>query len=640
MDHQVAEGDNAQVVPLQELQDSHHAEPEEPEPEAQQDNITQIPARRPPRQAPPPREPSQRIRKAPDRLTLLAEAAGQDVKHQHPSSERVAYLSVAKALKEEPIKAKEAIIKEVSSLVAKHTWTPVHLESISEDQRKGIIHCLMFVTQKYLPSTDENNMRVPDKMKARLCANGSRQDRDAYEKGEISSPTASIGSMFAIGQIAALEGRVVVTGDVETAYLNAKMPKGDPKKLVFMAIPAKLAEIVCEVDPRHIPYRRRDGSVVVELDRALYGCIQSANLWYQELKDTLEANGFKANAKDACIFNKTTKGTQITLAIYVDDIMITCKDAALIRGVENFLREKYGGFKTCEEQVLPYLGLMWDFRVPGEVSVSQPGIISDLVKSREATLAQRDGKLPLGVKTPTGEGMFERSILAPLLSDRDKAIYHTDVATLLFIACRTRVDLVLGVSELCRHTRAPTQQDDAKLDRVIAFMKQTAGMPLRLKAKAPLQVVTSIDAAFANRTEMKSTSGACTTLGEGMFIAFSRMQKLNSKSSTEAEIIALSDGSNTPLWLADWLRYQGYPHLPILIEQDNISCMTLMENGHAKAETTRFIEVRFFWIYDYIKRGLIKLVKVPTEEMASDYFTKPVQGAIFQRLHKRIMGYK
>jgi hypothetical protein len=144
-----------------------------------------------------------------------AEAAGQDVKHQHPSSERVAYLSVAKALKEEPIKAKEAIIKEVSSLVAKHTWTPVHLESISEDQRKGIIHCLMFVTQKYLPSTDENNMRVPDKMKARLCANGSRQDRDAYEKGEISSPTASIGSMFAIGQIAALEGRVVVTGDVE-----------------------------------------------------------------------------------------------------------------------------------------------------------------------------------------------------------------------------------------------------------------------------------------------------------------------------------------------------------------------------------------------------------------------------------------
>ena len=51
----------------------------------------------------------------------------------------------------------------------------------------------------------------------------------------------------------------------------------------------------------------------------VHGCIQSAKLWYQELKDTLEANGFEANAKDACIFNKTTKGTQITSTIYVDD---------------------------------------------------------------------------------------------------------------------------------------------------------------------------------------------------------------------------------------------------------------------------------------------------------------------------------
>ena len=81
--------------------------------------------------------------------------------------------------------------------------------------------------------------------------------------------------------------------------------------------------------------------------------------------------------------------------------------------------------------------------------MSQPGVISDLIKSRESTLAARDKKLPVGVRTPTGEGMFERSAAAPLLPDKERNIYHTDVATLLFIACRTRPDLVLGVSELC-----------------------------------------------------------------------------------------------------------------------------------------------------------------------------------------------
>jgi hypothetical protein len=68
----------------------------------------------------------------------------------------------------------------------------------------------------------------------------------------------------------------------------------------------------------------------------------------------------------------------------------------------------------------------------------------------------------------------------------------------------------------------------------------------------------SIDAAFANRTNMKSTSGMCVTLGLRKFITSSKTQKLNSKSSTEAEIIAVSDGMNIPLWLADFIAHQGY----------------------------------------------------------------------------------
>jgi O-methyltransferase involved in polyketide biosynthesis len=55
---------------------------------------------------------------------------------------------------------------------------------------------------------------------------------------------------------------------------------------------------------------------------------------------------------------------------------------------------------------------------------------------------------------------------------------------------------------------------------------------------------------------MKSTSGMCVTLGVGHFISSSKIQKLNSKSPTEAKIIAVSDGMNIPLWLADFLAYQ------------------------------------------------------------------------------------
>ena len=57
---------------------------------------------------------------------------------------------------------------------------------------------------------------------------------------------------------------------------------------------------------------------------------------------------------------------------------------------------------------------------------------------------------------------------------------------------------------------------------------------------------------------MRSASGTCVT-GVGNFIFSSKVQKLNSKSSTEAEIIAVPDSMNVPLWLADFITHQGYP---------------------------------------------------------------------------------
>ena len=154
----------------------------------------------------------------------------------------------------------------------------------------------------------------------------------------------------------------------------------------------------------------------------------------------------------------------------------------------------------------------------------------------------------------------------------------------------------------------------------------------------PPQVTVSIDAAFANRDMMKSTSGMCITLGVGNFISSSKVQKLNSKSSTEAEIVAVSDGMNIPLWLGDFINHQGYGQHPIRLEQDNQSCITLLKKGRSTAETTRFIEIRKFWISDYIRIKAVDIVYVPTDDMTSDYFTKPVQGAVFTKLVKKIMG--
>ena len=68
---------------------------------------------------------------------------------------------------------------------------------------------------------------------------------------------------------------------------------------------------------------------MVELDRALYGCIESALLWFRELSGFLTRKGFSSNPYDICVMNKTFKAGRATIGIYVDDILLTCSHPSI-----------------------------------------------------------------------------------------------------------------------------------------------------------------------------------------------------------------------------------------------------------------------------------------------------------------------
>jgi Reverse transcriptase (RNA-dependent DNA polymerase) len=82
------------------------------------------------------------------------------------------------------------------------------------------------------------------------------------------------------------------------------------------------------------------------LNKALYGCIESAKLWYHEIAGTLKTNGFKPHPMDICIFNKTARNTQITIVVCVDDLMMTSTDKSLVLEMEKILIKTYGQFRT------------------------------------------------------------------------------------------------------------------------------------------------------------------------------------------------------------------------------------------------------------------------------------------------------
>ena len=58
-----------------------------------------------------------------------------------------------------------------------------------------------------------------------------------------------------------------------------------------------------------------------------------------------------------------------------------------------------------------------------------------------------------------------------------------------------------------------------------------------------------IDAAYATHHDMKSHTGGCVRAGDGVLHSRSSKQKLNTKSSTEAELVGVSEYLPYAIWI-------------------------------------------------------------------------------------------
>ena len=98
------------------------------------------------------------------------------------------------------------------------------------------------------------------------------------------------------------EVRNVATADVAGAYLKVKM-----KDFVLVKLLGREVDIICEASMEYEKYVCIDNGKMVlylRLKKAVYGCMQSAILWYDTFKSALEELGFKINKYDICAANK------------------------------------------------------------------------------------------------------------------------------------------------------------------------------------------------------------------------------------------------------------------------------------------------------------------------------------------------
>jgi hypothetical protein len=519
-----------------------------------------------------------------------------------------------------------SVVTEVSQMIDKDVWSGVNMVDLTPEQLDKVITSNMFMKEKYAANG------IYEKIKSRLIAGGHLQDRDIYNNG--SSPTVSTGAILIIAAIAARENRAVGSVDFPGAFLNSPMPQeGD--HVVMMRLNKFLTSVLVAIDPSYSQFVNKNGTCVVKLNKALYGCVESARLWYNNLSADLHRLEYVTNATDICIFNRPeTKGSQTTLCLHVDDLKITCVDEITLDRVIGEIENIYPGLSKQRGRVINYIGMTFDYRQEGRVRITMNKFISDLLDDNCSDI--------VGVaETPATNDLFtvRDTSLSPLLSIGEKERFHSITASLLYLSKRVRPDILTAVSFLTRRVANPQRDDWKKLVRTVQYLRKTRVKGIILNPGEFISVLAYVDASYGVHWDMKSHTGVVIGIGQGPVYAKSGTQKLNTKSSTEAELVGVSDSTGQVVWTRNFLLEQGYNMGPATIYQDNMSTIALIKNGRSNSERTRHIAIRFFFLADRVSSNEISIEYMPTGEMLADILTKPLQGELFRRLRDRLLNW-
>ena len=90
---------------------------------------------------------------------------------------------------------------------------------------------------------------------------------------------------------------------------------------------------------------------------------------------------------------------------------------------------------------------------------------------------------------------------------------------------------------------------------------------------------TWIDRSYAVHENMRGHTGGGISQGWGLVHAKATKQKLTWKSSTETEVIAVSEYVPYKIWLINFMEAQGYKFKDKVLFQDNMSAMKMKKNG-------------------------------------------------------------
>ena len=538
---------------------------------------------------------------------------GSDFHIDPGSMDRLSIKKAMQVLPEAVVKA--AVIQELVTNMREHDVWDYKLPG--DVKGKHILPSMLFIKVK----TDPNGRY--DKTKARLVPNGGLQTPDEY--GRSSSPTVDFSSLSMLFGLVKVLKANLATVDVPAAYLNAPL-----KEKLYMRLDKTVSAILVEHDPNLRKFLFKDGTIVVLLKKCIYGLKQSGYEWHIVMVlFLLDILGFKQSSADRCVFF-ILKPSVVIIVVYVDDAAILYQDEKLYADIKAKLDERFGPMKFNEGKEHNYVGMHLQVMQDKSIFASQVGHINNLLTAYQAWRVKRDTNFKYkDYKTPSSSDLMELKAVQGEVLDVDlRKNVLSFVYSALYLATRTRPDVVFTVVVLASSVSNPPQDIVRHLDRLFGYLKSTSTRGV-LYGALNTNLMYMADVAYAIHQDGKSHTGVIITMGGSPVSVKSSKQKIVTLSSTEAELEGAVSTLKTAQPIRRLLGELQLLHDPAVVVQDNKSTITIAKSGEGYSGKSKHFRVRYAAMAEQYANGEIVFEHLGTELMTADILSKPGGGPNF-----------
>ncbi len=478
-----------------------------------------------------------------------------------------------------------------------HLLSHQHMRSFQEvprQQARGsqVLSCMWVFVYK----TDKHGFL--QKCKARLVVCGNQQ---AYNNLPTRADTLASATFRALMGIVAKFDLETIQLDAVNAFVNCPLDE-----VVYMRLP---------------PGYEKPG-LVLRLKKALYGLRRSPLLWQKMLTKAFSSLGFRTLAQEPCVM---VRGGLIAF-FYVDDINLCFpgRDKVAAKEVVARLSEQFAMTNMGELQWFLGIHVIRD-RAKRTIWLSQEAYIEKM--ANEYGLANTGQKLP---DTP-----MSQEELLPASSQATEAsrhLYQRKTGSLSFASITTRPDIAFSHSRLAQFNQNPDETHHKAADRVILYLLRTKGLAPKYGGLANdstngtiRSMICSSDAAFAdNSLDRKSSQGYLIQLFGGPIAWKANKQATVTTSSTEAELLALSQTAKEAIFMRRLLasmKLQLDEKLVVLC--DNTQTIRLITEESMKLSTRlRHVDIHNHWLRQEYQAGRVGIEWIESARMPADGLTK------------------